>query len=62
MWSSGSSGSCESGVHATLAGVLIALKDRAPGLRPLKRVEHGLRPWVAFAVLPVFAFANRVWP
>ena len=54
----------KSGVHATLAGVLIALTiplRPKPGAReepPLKRVEHGLHPWVAFCVLPIFAFAN----
>ncbi len=54
----------KSGVHATLAGVLIALTiplRPKPGVAvepPLKRVEHGLHPWVAFCVLPIFAFAN----
>ncbi len=54
----------KSGVHATLAGVLIALTiplRPRPGVTlepPLKRVEHGLHPWVAFCVLPIFAFAN----
>lgn len=51
----------KSGVHATLAGVVTALavpmRDDEGG-SPLQRVEHGLHPWVAFAVLPVFAFAN----
>ncbi|WP_374564382.1 Na+/H+ antiporter NhaA [Ideonella sp.] len=51
----------KSGVHATLAGVVTALavpmRDAAGG-SPLQRVEHGLHPWVAFAVLPLFAFAN----
>jgi NhaA family Na+:H+ antiporter len=53
----------KSGVHATLAGVVIALfvPLRAPdenGEPPLKRAEHGLAPWVAFGVMPIFAFAN----
>ncbi|MBT2793321.1 Na+/H+ antiporter NhaA, partial [Paraburkholderia strydomiana] len=53
----------KSGVHATLAGVAIAfavpLKTIVPEVdAPLHRLEHGLHPWVAFAVLPVFAFAN----
>jgi len=52
----------KSGVHATLAGVLIALtiplkkKDGDKAL--LYRLEHDLHPWVAFLILPVFAFAN----
>jgi NhaA family Na+:H+ antiporter len=53
----------KSGVHATLAGVLTAL---AIPLRmksheqasPAKHLEHSLHPWVAFGILPVFAFAN----
>jgi NhaA family Na+:H+ antiporter len=45
-----------SGVHATVAGVLAALTIP---LRPsLPRLEHALAPWVAFAVVPLFAFAN----
>lgn len=51
----------KSGVHATLAGVAAALAVplRDPqGGSPLQRIEHGLHPWVAFGVLPVFAFAN----
>jgi NhaA family Na+:H+ antiporter len=51
----------KSGVHATLAGVATALAVplRDPqGGSPLQAVEHGLHPWVAFLVLPVFAFVN----
>ena len=51
----------KSGVHATLAGVVTALAIplAAPdGRSPLKRLEHGLHPWVTFGVLPLFAFAN----
>lgn len=52
----------ESGVHATLAGVLIglAIPMRAPGPRdsPLLAAERGLRPWVALGVVPLFAFFN----
>jgi NhaA family Na+:H+ antiporter len=53
----------KSGVHATLAGVLIALfipmhKPSNPNESPLRRLEHDLHPWVAYMVLPVFAFAN----
>ncbi|MEP7295998.1 MAG: Na+/H+ antiporter NhaA [Burkholderiales bacterium] len=51
----------KSGIHATLAGVVTAmaipLKD-AHGGSPLETAEHALHPWVAFAVLPMFAFAN----
>ncbi len=51
----------KSGVHATLAGVITAffipLKDRW-GKSPLHSLEHGLEPWVAFFIVPVFAFAN----
>ena len=50
-----------SGIHATLAGViagfLIPLTCRA-GKSPAKRVEHLLNPYVAFLILPLFAFAN----
>jgi NhaA family Na+:H+ antiporter len=53
----------KSGVHATLAGVAIAfavpLKARdVRGNAPLHQLEHGLHPWVAFGILPIFAFAN----
>ncbi len=53
----------KSGVHATLAGVVVAftVPIRVPtigGLSPLHRLEHGLLPWVAFFVMPAFAFAN----
>lgn len=51
----------KSGVHATLAGVVTALaipmKDSS-GHSPLETIEHGLHPWVAFLILPVFAFSN----
>jgi NhaA family Na+:H+ antiporter len=50
-----------SGVHATLAGVVVALaipiRERA-GDSPLRRLEEGLHPWVAFAITPLFGFAN----
>lgn len=51
----------KSGIHATLAGVATALTIPlvdSRGGSPLKRAEHALHPWVAFAVLPMFAFAN----
>ncbi|MDO6481492.1 Na+/H+ antiporter NhaA [Shimia thalassica] len=51
----------KSGVHATLAGVVLAffipLYDRW-GKSPLHRIEHGLEPYVYFFIVPVFAFAN----
>ncbi|ANG91475.1 Na+/H+ antiporter NhaA [Enterobacteriaceae bacterium 155047] len=51
----------KSGVHATLAGViigfLIPLKEQN-GKSPAKQLEHILHPWVAFMILPLFAFAN----
>lgn len=53
----------KSGVHATLAGVITALaiplhaKDPSKS-SPLHRAEHGLHIWVAFLILPLFAFAN----
>lgn len=51
----------KSGIHATLAGVITALavpmKDGQGG-SPLGRAEHALHPWVAYLILPVFAFAN----
>ncbi|MEJ2693990.1 MAG: Na+/H+ antiporter NhaA, partial [Candidatus Thiodiazotropha sp.] len=53
----------KSGVHATLAGVvvglMIPLRDaKAPDSSPLKTLEHGLHQWVAFFIVPLFAFAN----
>ena len=51
----------KSGVHATLAGVVLAfaIPIRADEENsPLHRLEHGLEDWVAYAILPVFAFAN----
>jgi NhaA family Na+:H+ antiporter len=53
----------KSGVHATLAGVLIALfipmqQHNNANQSPLRQLEHNLHPWVAYMVLPVFAFAN----
>lgn len=51
----------KSGVHATLAGVIIGffvpLKPQH-GKSPAKQLEHVLHPWVAFMILPLFAFAN----
>jgi NhaA family Na+:H+ antiporter len=54
-----------SGVHATLAGVVVALfiplradDDHSPA----RHLEHTLHPWVAYLVLPLFAFANAGVP
>ncbi len=59
----------KSGVHATLAGVMIAMTIPISGkdadgetITPLDTIEHALAPWVAFAVLPLFAFANAGVP
>lgn len=53
----------KSGVHATLAGVVVALFIPASALgnerdSPLHTLEHALQPWVIYAIVPVFAFAN----
>jgi len=53
----------KSGVHATLAGVVLAFTiplklDDANGHSILRNLENRLHPWVAFAILPIFAFAN----
>jgi NhaA family Na+:H+ antiporter len=53
----------KSGIHATLAGVVLAFTiplrvKQGEGPAPLVTLEHGLHPWVAFGVLPIFAFAN----
>jgi len=53
----------KSGVHATLAGVVVGLciplnPGKAGRHSPLRHLEHELHPWVAYMILPVFAFAN----
>jgi Na+:H+ antiporter, NhaA family len=51
----------KSGIHATLAGVIVGLAmplRAVDGSSPSRDLEHDLHPWVAFGVLPVFAFAN----
>jgi len=55
-----------SGVHATIAGVAAAMMIpivKSPGLpddvtSPLHRLEHGLHPWSAYLIVPLFGFAN----
>jgi NhaA family Na+:H+ antiporter len=56
----------KSGIHATLAGVALAMtiplqaepkKTRAED-SPLHTLEHALQPWVAYAIIPIFGFAN----
>ncbi len=55
----------KSGVHATLAGVALAFtiplnvkdENKKP-ISPLKEIEHNLHFWVAFFILPLFAFVN----
>lgn len=57
----------KSGVHATLAGVALALTipilptpvgEDDESHSPLHRLEHGLHPWVAYLIVPIFGFAN----
>lgn len=53
----------KSGVHATLAGVLLGLMiphrpEGSTRRSPLLDLEHAIHPWVAFLIVPVFAFAN----
>ncbi|MDD3591168.1 MAG: Na+/H+ antiporter NhaA [Sulfurovum sp.] len=55
----------KSGVHATLAGVALAFMipltskdERGQTFSMLKNMEHGLHYWVAFFILPLFAFVN----
>ena len=57
----------KSGVHATLAGVVLGLAipladRRDPERSPLGETEHTLHPWVAYGILPLFAFANAGIP
>jgi NhaA family Na+:H+ antiporter len=50
-----------SGIHATIAGVVAALTiplGRGGSYSPLKRLEHGIHPWVMFGVMPLFGFAS----
>jgi NhaA family Na+:H+ antiporter len=49
----------QSGVHATLAGVLLAAAIPLPSA---KRLEHAIHPYVVFAIMPIFALANAGVP
>jgi NhaA family Na+:H+ antiporter len=53
----------KSGVHATIAGVLLGFfipmgKHQTEDDSPLENLLHALHPWVAFVILPIFAFVN----
>ena len=51
----------KSGVHATLAGIVVAAfipLESCDDHSPARHLEHILHPWVAYGVLPIFAFAN----
>lgn len=57
----------QSGVHATIAGVLAAFtiplgRNKTSEKNPLVIIEQALHPWVAYAILPIFAFANAGLP
>ena len=55
----------KSGVHATLAGVAVGFAiplARQEGESLLEQVEHALKPWVSYAIVPIFAFANAGVP
>ena len=51
-----------SGIHATIAGVLLALtiphRKKEKDFSLLLKIEHGISPYVAFGIMPIFAFAN----
>ncbi|GAB1438266.1 Na+/H+ antiporter NhaA [Providencia sp.] len=51
----------KSGVHATLAGVIVGFLIPLRGTnqtKPSEELEHVLHPWVVYLILPIFAFAN----
>ncbi len=52
----------ESGVHATVSGVLLATviphRKKEKDFSLLIKIEHGISPYVAFGIMPLFAFAN----
>ncbi len=51
-----------SGVHATIAGVLLAMtiphRKKEKDFSLLIKIEHAISPYVAFGIMPLFAFAN----
>ena len=51
-----------SGIHATIAGVLLAMtiphRKKEKDFSLLIKVEHAISPYVAFGIMPLFAFAN----
>ena len=51
-----------SGIHATIAGVLLAItiphRKQEKDFSLLIKVEHSISPYVAFGIMPLFAFAN----
>lgn len=53
----------KSGMHPTIGGVITAFSipistPKKPWLTPIETLEHALHPWVAYLILPLFAFAN----
>lgn len=55
----------KSGVHATLAGIIVAfaipvnaLNEKRKRVSPAKSLQHHIHYWVAFYILPLFAFVN----
>ncbi|MBZ9653333.1 Na+/H+ antiporter NhaA [Phyllobacterium lublinensis] len=53
----------KSGIHATIAGVLLALAipmrgEKGQADSPLLQLEHAIQPWVGFLIVPIFGFAN----
>ena len=51
-----------SGIHATIAGVLLAMtiphRKKEKDFSLLIKIEHAISPYVAFGIMPLFAFAN----
>jgi NhaA family Na+:H+ antiporter len=63
-------GAYKAGIHPTVAGVVMGLMTpvaplgatRGEAVSPVEKLEHSLHPWVAFGVMPLFAFANAGVP